>query len=142
VALEAAGIDVFIDVRQRRGVRGSRYSFANASRLQAELSARGINYSHIRDLAPSTDTRQLQKLADAAVGTTKAERQALTPAFIAAYEERNTKPFDWDDLVAALGKHNAPVIFCVERTPDACHRSLVARRLAQATHAQVQHLMP
>ncbi|HEY5286632.1 MAG TPA: DUF488 family protein [Solirubrobacteraceae bacterium] len=98
-------------------VRGSRYSFANASRLQADLSARGIDYLHIRDLAPSTDTRQLQKLADAAVGTTKAERQALTPAFIAAYEERNTKPFDWDDLVAALGEHNAPVIFCVERTP-------------------------
>ena len=36
-ALEAAGVDVFLDIRQRRGLRGSRYAFANVSRLRAEL---------------------------------------------------------------------------------------------------------
>jgi uncharacterized protein (DUF488 family) len=123
-------------------MRGSRYAFANASRLQAELASRGIDYMHVRELAPGADTRQLQKRADAAVGTTKAERQTLTPDFIAAYEERNAEPFAWDEFVAALGKHHSPVIFCVERTPDACHRSLVAKRLAQVAHADVCHLLP
>jgi hypothetical protein len=41
-ALENAGADVFLDIRQRRGVRGSRYAFANVGRLSAELERRGI----------------------------------------------------------------------------------------------------
>jgi len=31
-------IDTFCDIRQRRGVRGSQYSFVNSNRLQAKLN--------------------------------------------------------------------------------------------------------
>lgn len=123
-------------------MRGPRYAFANATRLEAELAANGIEYRHIRDLAPDAETRSLQKQADAAVGTTKAERLALTPAFVATYEQRNLAPFGWDELVEELSKYRAPVVFCVEQTPDACHRSLVAKRIAQATGTEIRHLTP
>ncbi len=34
-ALANARVDLFCDVRRRRGVRGARYAFANSQRLQA-----------------------------------------------------------------------------------------------------------
>lgn len=123
-------------------MRGSRHAFANANRLQAQLAVEGIDYRHIRDLAPSAETRQLQKQADSAVGTTKAKRLALTPAFVASYEEHNLAPFAWEDFAEGLANYNMPVIFCVEQTPEACHRSLVATRLAQAIGTEVRHLTP
>ena len=41
-ALRDADIDLFVDIRRRRGMRGRVYSYANATRLQDELQARGI----------------------------------------------------------------------------------------------------
>ena len=37
-ALRDAGVALVADVRQRRGVRGSEYAWANATRLQADRS--------------------------------------------------------------------------------------------------------
>lgn len=68
-ALEKAGADVFLDIRQRRGVRGSHYAFANVGRLSAELERRGIAYRHIKELAPDPEIRDLQRKADAACGS-------------------------------------------------------------------------
>ena len=131
-----------LDVRQRRGVRGSRYAFANSRRLQDELHNRGIAYMHLPELAPSSETRDLQKRADAANRTSKAKRATLTPEFIAAYERHNIEDLDWDGLLARLTPYRAPALFCVERTPEACHRSLAAAALARAATAPVQHLLP
>jgi hypothetical protein len=36
-ALRGAEVKLLLDVRQRRGVRGSEYAWANAQRLQAAL---------------------------------------------------------------------------------------------------------
>jgi hypothetical protein len=33
-------------------------------------------------------------------------------------------------------------LFCVEREPDACHRSLLAERLAADLGVEVVHLLP
>ena len=38
-ALDEAGVTVVVDVRQRRGVRGTEYAWANALRLQSSLGA-------------------------------------------------------------------------------------------------------
>ena len=46
-ALRKADVRVLIDVRQRRGVRGSEYAWANAARLQASLEHEGIDYRHL-----------------------------------------------------------------------------------------------
>ena len=54
-ALDDAGVRLLLDVRQRRGVRGSGYAWANSARLQAALSGAGIGYRHHRELAPTTE---------------------------------------------------------------------------------------
>ena len=40
--LREADVRVLLDVRQRRGVRGREYSWANAKRLEAALTEAGI----------------------------------------------------------------------------------------------------
>ena len=49
-----------LDVRQRRGVRGPEYAWANSRRLQAALTHARIAYEHHPELAPTTELRQLQ----------------------------------------------------------------------------------
>jgi uncharacterized protein (DUF488 family) len=63
-ALAGARIGVLIDVRQRRGVRGSQYAWANSKRLQAALAEAGIEYRHAKELAPTTELRRLQYRED------------------------------------------------------------------------------
>jgi uncharacterized protein (DUF488 family) len=58
-ALEGADVRVLFDVRQRRGVRGREYSWANSQRLQQALAQAGIEYRHHRELAPTTELRHL-----------------------------------------------------------------------------------
>lgn len=62
-ALERANIDIFVDTRRRRGVRGPQYAFVNSQRLQNLLAGLGIRYVHRLDLAPSNETRQIQEQA-------------------------------------------------------------------------------
>ena len=57
-------IDTFCDIRQRRGVRGSKYSFVNSNRLQQRLNDFEIKYGYVPDLAPTTEIRELQKEID------------------------------------------------------------------------------
>ena len=81
-ALRAADVRLVIDVRQRRGVRGSEYAWANSQRLQGALAGAGIGYLHRRDLAPTTELRQLQYAEDARVGVGKRSRVELAPACV------------------------------------------------------------
>lgn len=141
-ALQRAGADLFLDVRQRRGLRGSRYAFANATRLTSELERRGVPYRYLRELAPDSEIRRVQHEADAARGTTKAQRTELAPLFVEAYTAGKLERFDWNALIAELVGFEAPVIFCVERRPESCHRSLVAARLARLMDREVVNLRP
>ena len=52
-ALRKVKVDTFCDIRNRRGVRGSTYAFANSLRLQARLAELGIRYLYRKDLAPT-----------------------------------------------------------------------------------------
>jgi uncharacterized protein (DUF488 family) len=140
-ALQDAEVDLFIDVRQRRGLRGSRYAFANASRLTTELANRGIPYMYVRELAPDSEIRRVQHEADAAAGTTKSRRTELAPLFVEAYTAAKLERFDWARLVDELAPFQAPVVFCVERHPESCHRSLVARRLAGLMYRDLVNLI-
>ena len=131
-----------LDVRQRRGVRGPQYAWANSRRLQRALAAAGIPYQHIRDLAPTTELRQLQYAADAAAGVGKRSRQTLDPGYVAGYTEQILDPFDLSELQASLPDDVTPVLLCVEAEPSACHRSLVTDRLASEHNLDVVHLRP
>jgi uncharacterized protein (DUF488 family) len=141
-ALEKAKIDLFLDIRRRRGVRGRQYSFANASRLQAELGKRGIAYRHVIELAPDNVTRALQAEADKQTGVARRKRSRLGEAFAEDYTRRVLDSFDFHALAQELKEFDRPVLFCVEGAPEACHRSLAAARLAKVADVPVTHLVP
>jgi uncharacterized protein (DUF488 family) len=141
-ALHAADVALVLDVRQRRGVRGREYAWANAQRLEAALADAGIAYEHRKELAPTTELRQLQYAADDAAGVGKRSRQSLDPGYVAGYTEQILDPFDLSDLQASLPDDVTPVLLCVEAEPSACHRSLVTGRLASEHGLDVVHLRP
>ena len=124
-------IDTFCDIRQRRGVRGSKYAFVNSNRLQAKLNELDIKYGHKIDLAPTIEIRELQKEADAQHGVLKRERSELGKVFSIAYKDRILSRFDFDNFIEELDRVAASriVLFCVEEIPKACHRSIVSERL-------------
>jgi uncharacterized protein (DUF488 family) len=134
--LEKAHIDTFCDIRRRRGVRGSQYAFVNSTYLQRELAQRGVKYRYFPALAPSK-----QQLADAKLGILKRNRQQLGEEFKRRYIEEILGPFDAKEFAQAFGSdtHNI-VLFCVEGSPAACHRSLVAERLHVDWGVPVEHL--
>jgi uncharacterized protein (DUF488 family) len=131
-----------IDVRQRRGVRGARYAWANARRLQEALAEAGIAYRHHRDLAPTTELRQLQYAADDRNRVGKRSRQVLDPAYAAGYVHEILDRADLDALVGELPTDTTTALVCVEADPEACHRSLIAERLAQRYGLTVGHVRP
>jgi uncharacterized protein (DUF488 family) len=142
-ALVDAGVDTFCDVRQRRGVRGAEYAWANSQRLQARLAELGIRYVHRKDLAPSAATRAEQYAADRVNHTAKRQRTALTGSFADAYTRERLADFDSAAFLAAFDP--APrvlALFCVEREPAACHRSLLAARLGHDMGVRVRHITP
>ena len=114
-ALEDADVRVLLDVRQRRGVRGSEYAWANAGRLQSALEAAGIGYVHLKELAP---------------------------AYVERYTRDILDPVGVEPVINAFPPAGAAALFCVERDPAACHRSLIAARVADGHRVPVSHLRP
>lgn len=141
-ALRAAGVGLLADVRQRRGVRGAEYAWANAKRLQAALDEAGIAYRHHPELAPTTELRQLQYAEDERVGAGKRSRRELAPAYRERYTTEILDPTDLGAFVSTFPDGSRTALLCVEREPEACHRSLIAARLAADFAVTVRHLRP
>jgi uncharacterized protein (DUF488 family) len=140
--LRQADVCLLLDVRQRRGVRGPDYSWANSARLQRALAAADIGYRHVKELAPTTELRQLQYRADDRLGVGKRNRIALAPEYAARYTREILEPFDLGAIVAELASDSVTALLCVERDPQACHRSLVAARLHAEYGLPVTDLRP
>ncbi|MFD5337056.1 DUF488 domain-containing protein [Streptomyces hawaiiensis] len=140
--LRQADVRLLFDIRQRRGVRGPDYAWANSLRLQAALTEAGIAYRHHRELAPTTELRHLQYAEDDRQGVGKRSRRELAVEYSRRYTAEILDPVDLDAIVAALPSDGIATLFCVERDPEACHRSLVAQRLAEQHHVTVEHLRP
>jgi uncharacterized protein (DUF488 family) len=128
--LRGAGVNLLLDVRQRRGVRGHDYAWANAKRIEAELRGAGIVYQHVPELAPTTSMREAQYEADTAKHEGKRSRTVLSHVYVERYTEEILDRADLDRLVHFIGRSTS-ALFCVEREAAACHRSLVAARLAR-----------
>src|SRR4051812_8636113 len=141
-ALRAADVRLVVDVRQRRGVRGSEYAWANSLRLQAALRAAGIGYSHWLSLAPTTDLRRLQYAEDARQGVGKRSRSELASEYVEGYTREILDEADLEGLVDVLPARGAAALLCVERDPEACHRALIAARLEDEFGVAVEHLRP
>jgi uncharacterized protein (DUF488 family) len=129
-------------VRQRRGVRGPEYAWANAKRLQAALEDAGVEYRHLPELAPTTELRRLQYAEDDRQGVGKRSRRELAPAYRERYITEILDRADLSTVAALLPDDGTAALFCVERDPEACHRSLIAERLAAEHDLDIVHLRP
>jgi uncharacterized protein (DUF488 family) len=140
--LKDEDVRLLLDVRQRRGVRGSQYAWANSLRLQAAVAQVGIAYQHRLELAPTTELRQLQYAEDARQGVGKRNRRELAAEYTKRYTLEILDCADFEPIMAALPDDGVAALLCVERDPEACHRSLIAKRLAERCSVEVEHLYP
>ena len=140
--LTVAEIDIFCDIRQRRGVRGSKYAFVNSQRLQQRLADLGVGYVHEKGLAPTKEIRELQKAHDMNNGQLKRQRTRLGSVFCREYENQIVNNFDFDGFFRNLEQRSAQrvALFCVEEQPHACHRSLVAAEIEDRISSCVREL--
>jgi uncharacterized protein (DUF488 family) len=125
-------VALLVDVRQRRGVRGREYAWANSLRLQAALEQSGIEYRHLPELAPTTELRQLQYREDDLLKVGKRSRVELSEEYRRRYLNEVLDRVDLGGVLNSLTDEATTALLCVERDAPACHRSLIAARL----HAQ------
>ena len=140
--LTSSKIDLFCDIRQRRGVRGRQYAFVNSSYLQKKLSELGIGYLYEKRFAPTREIREMQWAEDKEEHQTKKSRETLGHAFCYGYEQLILDKENLEELMVSFESMNAQrvVLFCLESRPEACHRSLLANRLSEMYHLEVVHL--
>lgn len=142
-ALTLAGADALIDIRARRGLRGSVFAWGNSRHLQSLVADAGITYLHLREFAPTESIRNLQKAADLESATAKRNRSELSRAFAEAYKHEILRTDSSARLLAAIPDGvTSPALLCVERLPEACHRSLLASRIQTDLGVVVQDLLP
>jgi len=141
-ALRRAEAGLVLDVRQRRGVRGSEYAWANSRRLQVALQEAAIDYEHHRELAPTTEMRQLQYREDDRLGVGKRSRAELAKEYRERYTAEILDRVDLARIVESLPRDRTSVLMCVERDPRACHRSLIAQRMQRELGISPVHLEP
>ena len=72
----------------------------------------------------------------------KRSRVELAPEYARRYLTEILAAVDLDALARELADGPPPALLCVERDPEACHRSLIAARLADEHGARVTHLRP
>ncbi|MEU4222340.1 DUF488 domain-containing protein [Actinoplanes sp. NPDC026623] len=140
--LRQADVRLLLDVRQRRGVRGPEYAWANSRRLQAALAGAGIGYEHHTELAPTTELRLIQYAEDDREGVGRRSRHELAAEYARRYTTEILDNADLTPILSALPDGGTAALFCVERDPEACHRSLIARRLTERHRLEIEHLRP
>ena len=132
-------IDSFCDIRRRRAVRGSEYAFANSQRLQTRLDNLSIQYFYEPGLAPTKEIMDLQKKFDEKNKIQRRKREELSEVFKNAYVNKILSHFDVEQFMEKLERSQSQriVFFCVERSANACHRSLVTTRIKEL-HARIK----
>ena len=102
----------------------------------------GVAYRHHRELAPTTELRQLQYREDAREGVGKRSRTKLADEYRERYLNEILDRVDLAEILEALPADRVSALLCVERDPGACHRSLIAQRMADEGGVSVSHLLP
>ena len=142
-ALKQNRVDTFVDIRQRRGVRGHEYAFLNSRQLQESLAKAKIRYVYLPELAPTQEIRQIQKKSDNLTKTAQRKRAELSEEFKRAYSTQILKQFKVSAFRSAAGDDARVVaLFCVETHPEACHRSLAAAWLSKKLEIAVEDIVP
>jgi uncharacterized protein (DUF488 family) len=126
--LAAAKVELLIDVREI-AFSHRREFMKNA--LAKALESAGIDYRHMKALGTPKPGRDAAKAGDRAGFRRHLLKQLGSPAGKAALAE-----------AAELARAQRICLLCMEHDPKICHRSEVARRLAKATGAAIEHLDP
>ena len=79
---------------------------------------------------------------DARQGVGKRSRVELAQEYTRRYVDEILDQVDLDPIVARMPTRGTTALLCVEANPEACHRSLIAARLADEYDATVTHLRP
>jgi len=135
-------VAMVVDVRQRRGVRGREYAWANSLRLQAALAQAVIPYRHVPEMAPTTELRQLQYREDGRLRVGKRSRVELAEAYRRRYLHEVLDQVDLGAILESLSEDSTSALLCVERDARACHRSLIAARLQAQYGVPILNLVP
>jgi uncharacterized protein (DUF488 family) len=141
-ALRRHRVAMVVDVRQRRGVRGRDYAWANSLRLQAALKQAEIRYRHVPELAPTTELRLLQYREDDRLKVGKRSRVELAEEYRRRYLDEVLDQVDLGAVLASLPDEATSALLCVERDARACHRSLIAARLQAELGVPILNLVP
>ncbi|QDV58961.1 DUF488 family protein [Rosistilla oblonga] len=120
------GIRRVIDVRNNPNAR--RYGF-HRSTLQRLTGQLEIEYLHLPELGIKADQRQHLDTID--------DRKALFDRYEKSTLEENTAAID---RVAELMLQLPSVLVCLEADPVCCHRSRIAKRVAERTSLPIQNL--
>lgn len=156
-ALVENQIELFIDIRARRGMRGSKYKYANSSYLQSKLKELGIHYAHLKELAPTKEIRAKQQGADLRQKIMKRERTELSKEYVRAFKKdilkvykrkKENRFYAKEMLNTARKRSQFPcklplhriALFCVEQDHRACHRSLVANEWKRQHDIEIEHI--
>jgi uncharacterized protein (DUF488 family) len=134
-------IDTLVDIRRRRGMRGSKYAFVNSTYLQNKLKELGIDYKYVQDLSPTLDIRENQKVADQKLGSTNQTRNQLDETFIKRYYTECLAHFDLEKFLEQFNTNSRIVLFCVEENPEACHRGLITKKLENFPGIEITHII-
>lgn len=125
-ALQAAGIEQLIDVRELPSSRRAGFSKTPLSRA---LSAVGIGYQHVRALGTPKEGRVANKQKQWARFWEIVDARLATPEAEAAL-----------DAVTAVARRSRIALLCLEADPAICHRSRVADLVAARGDFTVEHL--
>lgn len=138
--LRLAKVDVLVDIRQRRGMRGGKYAFLNSTALQHSIANSGMDYIHLRQLAPTSDIREAQHQIDKTKSTTKSSRVELSDEFKVRYRNNILEKLSPREILDELSSYQRPCFFCVEALHAACHRSLVSEWIGTLTGKKIINL--
>jgi uncharacterized protein (DUF488 family) len=125
-ALNEAGVKLVLDIRAQPVSRKKGFS---KNQLAALLASAGIAYRHLRGL-----------------GTPKAGREAARhgdlDAFARIFQAQMEEPEAEADLSEALRLtgETRSCLLCLEREPGHCHRLILARRMAELSGQDIEHL--
>ncbi|MBC6470928.1 DUF488 family protein [Actinomadura alba] len=69
-------------------------------------------------------------------------RRELAAEYTRRYTTEILDRADLTPIVSELPSSGTAALLCVERDPEACHRSLIAQRLTEHHHVTIEHLRP
>jgi uncharacterized protein (DUF488 family) len=128
-ALKGAGVEVLVDVR---AVASSRRPGFAKTKLAANVGGVGIEYLHLRGVAPPAAGRAAARAAP---------HDEMRAVFLDHLETTEAQA-ELHALADLVRGGRRVCLLCLEADPAHCHRSIVAEALGEIVPITVDHLRP